>query len=178
MPQHVIVTAYNPEWKEMFEAEALLIQDILGDNCVAVHHIGSTAVKGLKAKPIIDIMPVVKRIETIDNKWFEQIGYEALGEFGIPGRRYFRKGGQERTHQMHIFEQTNTGEIDRHLAMRDYLRCSKKAADAYGELKSKLAIQYPYDIEGYCDGKDEFVKSLEREALEWKNGLSRKMFHS
>lgn len=178
MPQHVIVTAYNPEWKEMFEAEALLIQDILGDNCVAVHHIGSTAVKGLKAKPIIDIMPVVKRLETIDNKRFEQIGYEALGEFGIPGRRYFRKGGQERTHQIHIFEQTNTREIERHLAVRDYLRCSKKAADAYGELKSKLAIQYPYDIEGYCDGKDEFVKSLEREALEWKNGLSRKMFHS
>lgn len=134
-----------------------------------IYHIGSTAVKGLSAKPIIDIMPVVTNIYLIDkhNHEFESIGYECMGEFGITGRRYFRKGGDNRTHQVHIFEQSNNKEIDRHLAVRDFLRTHPDIASKYGELKQKLAIRYPEDIEGYCDGKDGFVKQLEKDALIW-----------
>lgn len=58
-------------------------------------------------------------------------------------------------------------EIRRHLAVRDYLRTHREEAEAYGCLKERLAEEYPYDIEGYCDGKDEFVKELERRALAW-----------
>ena len=83
MAQHIIVTDYNPIWAEMFESEAENIRQILGDNCVAIHHIGSTAVPDLAAKPIIDIMPIVKSLDAVDQvaAEFEVIGYEYLGEF-------------------------------------------------------------------------------------------------
>ncbi len=173
MPQHIVVTEYCPAWKDVFEKEACLIRKILGENCLALYHIGSTAVPNLAAKPIIDMMPVVKDLEEIDQKsdQFQNAGYEYLGEFGIPGRRYLRKGGDERTHQIHIFGQENTGEIERHLAVRDYLRSHKQEADRYGQLKKQLAALYPYDIDGYCDGKDSFVKELERKALLWRKQL-------
>lgn len=173
MPQHILVTAYDPGWENEFQKEAAVLSEILGDQCVAMYHIGSTAVPGLKAKPIIDIMPVVHHIEDVDllKEEFEKVGYEYLGEFGIPGRRYLRKGGDERTHQVHIFEENNTWDIHRHLAVRDYLRSHARAAYEYGELKTKLAQKYPYDIDGYCDGKEKFVKQLEDQALRWKKAL-------
>ncbi len=171
MPQHIVVTDYNPAWRDKFEREAKLVRGILGNLCVAVYHIGSTAVPGLKAKPIIDIMPVVSDIAAVDSlqKKFEAAGYEYMGEFGIPGRRYLRKGGDERTHQVHIFAEADSCEIVRHLAVRDYLCSHPQEAAAYGTLKKKLALKYPYDIEGYCNGKDAFVKKLEQKALDWAN---------
>lgn len=169
MPQHVIVTSYSPRWPGLFEQEAQAIRQILKDSCTAIYHIGSTSVPGLAAKPIIDLMPVVTDLARADacQAGFERIGYEYLGEFGIPGRRYLRKGGDERTHQIHIFEQSDQYAIRRHLAVRDYLRCHPEAAEAYGQLKIRLAEEFPFDIEGYCDGKDRFMKELERKALEW-----------
>ena len=98
---------------------------------------------------------------------FEALGYKCMGEYGIAGRRFFRKGGDERTHHIHIFEESSRGDIERHLAVRDYLRTHGEAAEAYASLKTRLAELYPYSIDDYCDGKDEFVKSLERKALEW-----------
>ena len=89
------------------------------------------------------------------------------GEYGIPNRRYFRKGGDERTHQIHVFEESNQREIERRLAVRDYLRCHKKVAEEYGQLKKELAERFPYDIDGYCDGKSEFVEKMEQDALAW-----------
>lgn len=90
-----------------------------------------------------------------------------MGEFGIPGRRYFRKGGDHRTHQLHVFQAGDRKNILRHLAVRDYLRACPAEREAYGALKRWLAGQYPEDIEGYCDGKDSFVRALERRALDW-----------
>ena len=63
MAQHIVVTEYNPAWPEMFRTEAAAVREVLGGNCVAIHHIGSTAVPGLAAKPIIDLMPVVRSLE-------------------------------------------------------------------------------------------------------------------
>ena len=105
MPQHLTVVEYDPEWLRMFECEAAVIRRILGANCVAVNHIGSTAVPGLAAKPVIDIMPVVKSLADVDLQAgeFAKHGYGYMGEFGIAGRRYLRKGGDERTHQVHVF---------------------------------------------------------------------------
>lgn len=131
---------------------------------------GSTAVLNLAAKPIIDIMPVVAVLSVVDQKKadFEKIGYEYLGEFGMAGRRYLRKGGDERTHQVHIFQENDLYNIERHLAVRDFLRTHATIASQYGALKKSLARCYPYDIESYCDGKDAFVKKLEEQALRWK----------
>lgn len=168
---NIIVKKYDTSWPAKYEAEAKAIAEILGDELVAIHHIGSTSVPGLSAKPIIDIMPVVKNIEAVDrfSAQFEALGYEVMGEYGICGRRYFRKGGDDRTHHVHVFEESNRLDIDRHLAVRDFLRTHPDDAKAYGELKTKLAAEFPKDIEGYCDGKDEFVKSLERRAMAFFN---------
>lgn len=153
----------------MFQCEAAQIRGILGGNALQIFHIGSTAVPGLRAKPIIDIMPVVRSMEQVDNHTaaFAAIGYEVLGEFGMPGRRYMRKGGNNRTHQIHLFQYRNAIAIVRHLAFRDYLRCHPGVCADYGALKSALAKQFPSDIEAYGNGKDEFVKRVEREALQW-----------
>ena len=167
MAQHVIVTGYNPEWSVEYGKESALIKQILKENCIALYHIGSTSVPGLAAKPIIDIMGVVRSLQDVDaaEKDFTALGYECLGEFGIEGRRYFRKGGDERTHQIHIFQKDNLDNIIRHLAFRSYLLTNDTVRKEYGNLKRVLAERYPYDIEKYCDGKDEFVKNAERVAL-------------
>ena len=165
----VRIVEYDPAWPGLFRAEAHRIEGILKEDLVRIFHIGSTSVPGLKAKPIIDIMPVVLSIEQVDEKagQFEALGYEAMGELGIPGRRYFRKGGKNRTHQIHAFQYDNVRDITRHLAFRDYLRCHPDVSAAYAALKSELALWYPGDIERYCDGKDSFVKRVERDALQW-----------
>ena len=105
MSQHITVIEYSPLWKNKYKEESLLIRNILADNCIAIYHIGSTSVEGLAAKPIIDIMAVVRSLEIVDTvaEKFSDIGYEYLGEFGIEGRRYLRKGGDERTHQIPIY---------------------------------------------------------------------------
>jgi len=169
---NVVVTEYNEDWKQKFSEEAQKIKDIFADELINIHHIGSTSVPGLKAKPIIDIMPVVKDIEKVDsfNDRMEDIGYECMGELGMKGRRYFRKGGDNRTHQVHVFQWDNKEDIDRHLAVRNYLRTHPDYANRYGDLKESLATQFPKNIEAYMDGKDAFVKELEKYALQWSNG--------
>ena len=98
----VKVVDYNPQWENAFATEAKHIRQILGNELINVFHIGSTSIKGMKAKPIIDIMPIVNDMARLDgySLQFEQLGYEVMGEFGIPGRRYYRKGGDDRTHQI------------------------------------------------------------------------------
>lgn len=94
MKRHIIVTEYNTAWPALFETEAGKIQTILGENLVVVHHIGSTSVKGMKAKPTIDIMPVVHEIGTADphKREFEAIGYEYLGGIRHSRQAVFKKG--------------------------------------------------------------------------------------
>jgi GrpB-like predicted nucleotidyltransferase (UPF0157 family) len=92
-------------------------------------------------------------------------GYEPKGEFGIPGRRYFKKGGENRTHHIHAFASGDFNLI-RHLAFRDYLRAHPEVAAEYAELKRTIAATCNNDIERYCDGKDEFVKRIEACAVE------------
>ncbi|WP_369692291.1 GrpB family protein [Cytobacillus solani] len=156
-------------WNNEYKKEELSIKTFLQEELVNSFHIGSTSVPGLKAKPIIDILLVVKDISELDtySEQFENLGYEVMGEFGIEGRKYFRKGGDNRTHQIHAFQYDNIQEIERHLSFRDYLRQNPEISKEYGELKSKLAEKYPTDIDGYGDGKNDFVKKIEKKALEW-----------
>lgn len=163
----VIVLPYDPAWKDQFEEGALQIKAVLGDQCTDIHHIGSTAVLGLAAKPVIDILPVVKDIKAIDffNDKLAELGYIAKGENGLPGRRYFQKGGDERTHHVHVYQEGNV-EIRRHLAFRNYLRDHPQVAGNYGALKKGLAFEYPWDIENYIEGKSEFVSEIEKKAME------------
>lgn len=178
MSQHITVVDYDPLWVKKYEEESLLIKDILSNNCIAIYHIGSTSVPELAAKPIIDIMAAVRSLEKVDcvAEEFSKIGYEYLGEFGIEGRRYLRKGGDERTHQIHIFQMNDWNNIGRHLAFRNYMRTHEKERTSYAKLKIDLAQKFPYDIDGYCDGKENFVREIEKLALFQFDGTWEKMY--
>jgi GrpB-like predicted nucleotidyltransferase (UPF0157 family) len=108
MPMEVIVLPHDPAWPELFRTESALILNALGPNGIAEHHIGSTAIPAAVAKPIIDILVVVADIGAVDARNADVIGlgYEAMGEFGIPGRRCFRKENDagKRTHHVHVYQ--------------------------------------------------------------------------
>lgn len=158
---------HNSEWRQEFEREGKQITHALGGNIVTVHHIGSTAIPGIYAKPVIDMLLVVKNHADLDAKQavMEALGYQALGEFGIPTRRYFRRDNAEgdRTHQVHAFED-GSPQIARHLAFRDYLIAHPDIAQQYSDLKRELTAQHPNDIEAYMDGKDAFIKNIDLQA--------------
>ncbi|MFN7252411.1 MAG: GrpB family protein [Anaerobacillus sp.] len=164
----VEVCSYNEKWPLMFLEEAEKLKLIFGNEILDIYHIGSTSVRGLKAKPIIDIMPVVEDITLVDkyNEEMQNNGYEPKGENGLLGRRYFQKGGDNRSHHVHIY-QVGSNEIKRHLAFRDYLQSHPSLKKTYGDLKERLAQQFPHDIESYINGKDRIAKEIEEKALEW-----------
>lgn len=168
----VEVHPYNENWPSMFLEEANKLKLLFGELIVDIHHIGSTAVLGLKAKPIIDIMPVVKDIQLVDqyNLNMQALGYEPKGENGIKGRRYFKKGGDDRTHHVHIYE-IGSFELKRHLAFRDFLRTHTNIKEQYGDLKERLAYEFPDDIESYIRGKEDLAIEIERQALDWYTKL-------
>jgi GrpB-like predicted nucleotidyltransferase (UPF0157 family) len=167
----VEVVPHNPLWRDAFETEAKLIAAAIGENVITIHHIGSTAIPNIYAKPIIDLLIEVRDITEVDERSLaiEAVGYEVKGEFGISGRRYFRKDNREgiRTHQIHAFE-TNSAEIERHLAFRDYMIAHPVEARKYSELKRKLAEEHSDNMDGYIDGKDDFIKEIDRRAARWR----------
>ena len=167
----VEVVPHNPQWRDAFEMERMQIADALGNNVVAIHHIGSTAIPNIYAKAIIDLLVAVKDITGVDTQTSAMVslGYEPMGEYGIPGRRYFRKNNQEgiRTHHIHAFE-ANSAEVERHLAFRDYMIAHRGDAEKYSDLKRKLAEEHPHSLDEYMDGKDGFIKEIDRRAAQWR----------
>jgi len=164
----VRVIEYDSAWVDAYEREAKVLKDVFGGHLVYLHHVGSTAVPGLVAKPVIDMIPVVDDIQALDamTPQFAAWGYEGLGEFGLPGRRYFRKGGNHRTHQMHCYE-VGSAEIARHLAFRDYLRANGDERERYGVLKKELAQKFPEDMDQYMQGKHDYIQESQVRALAW-----------
>ncbi len=170
MKRIVEIYPYNPAWAADYAAEAARLIPVFGHHLLAIHHIGSTAVPGLLAKPTIDILPVVDDISQIDalNPPMAALGYIAKGENGIPGRRYFRKGSDaNHTHHIHVF-QAGRPEIADHLNFRDYLRAHPDEAVAYGRLKTTLAAQFRADPPAYTNAKAEFIAEILRRAAAWK----------
>jgi GrpB-like predicted nucleotidyltransferase (UPF0157 family) len=168
MGRTIEVVDQTPEWSALFEIEAVHLAVIFGTQLVAIHHIGSTAIPGIKAKPIIDILVVIKRIKTIEafNAPMQQRGYRPRGECldnpipGTPGRFYFSKDTHGvRTHQVHVCQEGHA-DIEDKLAFRDYLRAHREEAQAYSRMKERLAAEHRYDIVGYIRGKDAFIREL------------------
>lgn len=161
---------HNPAWIEQYKAEAAQLTAVFQPILIAMHHIGSTAVPGIKAKPIIDIMIVVTEITAVDAlvQSMAVLGYISKGENGIPGRHYFRKGSDEHhTHHIHVYGE-NHPEIARHLDFRDYLRHHPDAAAAYSQLKETLAQQYVADVSQYTNSKTAFIREIESKARLWR----------
>jgi len=161
---------HDPSWRAAYVAESQRVARTIGKTVFAVHHIGSTSIAGIYAKPVIDILVEVLDLSAVDihSAEMESLGYQVMGEFGIPGRRYFRKDELGvRTHQIHIFA-AGSDQAVRHLAFRDYLIAHPEEARAYSELKRRLAAKHPDDPEAYMDGKDAFIKEIDRRAIEWR----------
>ena len=167
----VEVVPYNEKWTKGFDEEKERLKRVFGPEMIAVHHIGSTSIPNMAAKPIIDMLIEVRSIEAV-SQFDEQMkanGYMPKGENGIAGRRYFQKGGNKRTHHVHLYEQGNPA-IERHLLFRDYLRAHPSMAKEYAVLKKRLAAQHSDSIKQYMQGKDEWIKAAEENAKRWKKG--------
>jgi GrpB-like predicted nucleotidyltransferase (UPF0157 family) len=168
MSRSYSVAPHNPEWAQAFQREAERLRAILGPEVVVIQHFGSTAIPGIHAKPIIDVLVEVhdiNRIDTYDPIMVEH-GYQPRGEFGLARRRFFTKDAAGlRTHNVHIFQ---VGEARYELVLRDYLLAHPDDAQAYGRVKQDLYRQFPNDLDAYIAGKDAFVKALTLKAVAWK----------
>ena len=167
----IVLAPHNEAWAAAFEAESSALISALMGVRIALHHIGSTAIPGIVAKPVIDMLGIVASVTELDEHAHNLtgLGYEAMGEFGIAGRRYFRKNAVDgtRTHQLHAFA-NGSPEIHRHLDFRDYLRAFPREAEAYMALKQRLAASCGGDIRAYSEGKTEFIRGAERRAAAWR----------
>jgi GrpB-like predicted nucleotidyltransferase (UPF0157 family) len=169
MPSRYTFTDYSPDWPAAFEQEADRLRALLGGELVAVHHIGSTSVPGLAAKPVIDLLPLVRAIAAVDGLTprLRDAGYRDWGEYGLPGRRLFtRDRGEFRTHNVHVYQLDDPG-AERHLAFCAYLRHHEPARREYEALKRAVYERHPADIEAYNGGKDAWIKRVEPLAIEW-----------
>jgi GrpB-like predicted nucleotidyltransferase (UPF0157 family) len=169
MPSLYTFTEYSPEWPLEFEREAARLKALLGDELIIAHHIGSTSIPGLAAKPIIDLLPLVRDITRIDDLTpvMEAAGYKAWGEYGLPGRRYFTKDrGEYRTHNIHIYQIDNP-DVERHLAFCAYLRHHEPARKEYEALKREVYALHPANVAEYNNGKNAWIKQTEIVAIAW-----------
>ncbi|RKL64713.1 hypothetical protein CR203_24835 [Salipaludibacillus neizhouensis] len=165
------ILAWTDDWGKSYCQEEKVLEEVFREELVDIFHIGSTSIPTIGyAKPIIDILIVVKDIENVDlyNNEMLELGYEPKGENGIAGRRYFQKGKDNRTHHLHIF-QVESEHIKNHLDFKEYLIKNTEEAKKYGELKINLAKQFPNEHHKYQNGKQQFVNELADKAKEWSS---------
>ena len=169
----VEIVEYDPEWPEVFADLSAVIGRILGDLALGIEHVGSTAVPGLCAKPIIDLYVVILSRERLPQvvQALSGLGYVHQGDLGIVGREAFgivgadvpRDGRGRLWPEHHLYVCAGDSiELRRHLAFRDALRADPLRAAAYGVLKRQLAQQFRDDRDGYCQGKTLFIESVLR----------------
>jgi GrpB-like predicted nucleotidyltransferase (UPF0157 family) len=171
MPRRIEITAYDPTWASLYAAERPRLAAALAPIWVEAHHVGSTSVAGLAAKPVIDILIEISddsRLGQFDSKLVE-LGYTVRGEClnagGTPGRFYYSKNtGGHRSHQLHIC-QSGHGEISTMLAFPRYLRQHPQIRDAYQALKKEAAAQNRHNIVGYIAAKNDFIRTTTAKAL-------------
>ncbi len=167
----ILLAEHNPRWPAMFAEERALLQSSIDEWAVAIEHVGSTAIPGIAAKPVIDIGVALNQFT--DALYcitpLVETGWVCMGEFGIPGRIFFRKvtdapqpgqspNGVGRTHQIHMYARDHEQFIN-HLALRDYLRADADARQEYEDLKRRLAEEHS-DVEAYADSKTIFVRDV------------------
>jgi len=163
----VEIAEYDPAWPADYEREAALIVAALGDLLLEIEHVGSTAVPGLGAKPVIDIMAGVRAFADGERcvAPLEALGYLYKGEADVPGRHYFRKP-LDGPASYHIHMAELGGDFwRRHLLFRDYLRAHPDAARDYYELKLRLAEEHRLDRLAYTEAKTGFIESALAEAV-------------
>lgn len=159
-PGKVVLADYDPDWPAEFVAERRILQQALTPFTPAIEHIGSTAVPGLLAKPLIDIMIGIADLAQVAAcvAPMQACGYEYKGEFGVPDRHFFLKGDPT-THHVHIV--ARSGDHWRsYLTFRDVLRADLAVAEEYAVLKRELAAQHATNRDAYTQGKDAFIRGV------------------
>jgi GrpB-like predicted nucleotidyltransferase (UPF0157 family) len=155
----VEVVDYDPAWPARYEAERERLAPLLPG--AEIHHVGSTAVPGLAAKPVVDLMALVEDVDAPVAELVERGGYEYPREFNaaLSRRRWLcRPSAAYRTHHVHLVEER--AELDRHLLFRDRLRADPELAAEYARLKRELAVRFPAGREAYSDAKSAFVERV------------------
>ena len=165
-----LLVAPDPTWPAIARAEADRWRGLQLAGLVQVHHIGSTSVPGLPAKPIIDLLPVFENLQAADaaRAELETLGYEWMGPFGLPGRRYVRLDDPEtgaRRVQAHCYA-AGSAEITRHLAFRDALRANGMLRAAYTREKARCAQLHAGDTHAYGACKSAWIQKAEAKALD------------
>lgn len=152
----------GPEWAARFSSESGRLRAALGAAALDIQHVGSTAVPGILAKPILDIAIAISRFEdghALVTR-LEALAYEYRGENGIPRRHYFVLGAPRRTHHVHVLEH-GSAEWRRHLAFRDWLLASPAGAACYSELKERCRVGALGRREEYQRLKTPFIEAVE-----------------
>ena len=167
----VELVPHSEQWAKMATSETLRLKAALCEVLLAVHHIGSTAIANIKAKPIVDLLPVVRDLAVLDAKEgaILALGYRWFGELGLPGRRYCYAVDPttgKRTFQLHCYAQDNP-QIARHLAFRDYLIAHSTLAKEYEAEKLRAASVCSDDVNAYNAEKNDWIKRVEKDALAW-----------
>ena len=161
----VRLVEYDPRWPAIFEAEAARLDPVVVPLSITLEHIGSTAIPGLCAKPVLDILAGYDDPAGLQDiiAAMTAAGYVHRGERGISGREFFRRG-TPRAYHIHLTQRNSAFWRD-HLRFRDALRADAALRDGYARVKRELAAKYPADREAYIEGKTPFVLDVLRRAV-------------
>ena len=164
------IDPYNPEWVIKFNSIKSILERIFKEKALAIEHIGSTSIPGMRAKPLIDVLVIVEKIESFEEekRKMEELGYEWGENYIEPNSLIFFKEGDDRrkTENIHICEK-NSPKAIQFIQTRDYVRAHPERALAYSNLKEKLNAEYPDDYPAYRAGKQSFLDESEHLAYEW-----------
>jgi GrpB-like predicted nucleotidyltransferase (UPF0157 family) len=166
----VELVAHDQAWAARAASEAQRLSGAVGDALITVHHIGSTSIPNIKAKPVVDLLAVVSDLAALDAReaHVRALGYDWRGEFGIVGRRYcpLDDAGGRRVVHAHFFAE-GSEDIARHLAFCRYLQAHPDEAQAYEAEKLRAAALHPDDTGAYTEEKGAWIRACEARALAW-----------
>lgn len=162
----ILIQDYDPRWPGQFETLRSRVASALGALAAAIEHVGSTAVPGLAAKPIIDLDIVLASAADFPLvvERLASFGYVHEGDLGIAGREAFKDPPGPIPHHLYVCYPGSKPYWE-HLAFRNHLRTHPEDSQAYGELKRRLALQFPNDREAYTQAKTEFIVTILHRAL-------------
>ena len=162
----VIVLPYDVAWESAFEAIRAEIQTALGDLMLGIEHVGSTSVKGMSAKPCIDIDVVIRDYSVFDAvvQKLDAIGYIHEGDLGIQDREAFKYADKPHlmTHHLYVCPR-DSEELHRHIVFRDFLRENPEAVKKYSRVKETAAQLFPDSIDQYIEYKSPCIEELSKE---------------
>lgn len=159
----VVLEEYNTDWKKMYKEEEKKLKELLTDNIIEIMHVGSTSIEGLCAKPVIDIMVTVKKLQDVEkfkHLFTNDLGYDFRDDGGEKGEYLVRKGSEDvRTHFIHIIEE-NSERYENFVYFKKYLELHPEKITEYKELKEELCEKYSDDRKSYTASKNDFIQNI------------------